>query len=114
MAWPPRACRCSARRVRPSYVLGGRAMEICYDDEALADYLVRTGAKPGVEIYLDRFLENAIEIDVDALADGETVHIGAIMQHVEEAGVHSGDSACVIPAMSLGNDMLAKVEQATA
>ena len=88
-------------------------MEICYDDEGLADYLVRTGAKAGVEIYLDRFLENAIEIDVDALADGETVHIGAIMQHVEEAGVHSGDSACVIPAMSLGQEMLRQVEEAT-
>src|SRR5512132_2007195 len=88
--------------VRPSYVLGGRAMEICYSTDGLADYLRRTGAREGTEIYLDRFLENAIEIDVDALADGETVHIGAIMQHVEEAGVHSGDSACVIPAMSLG------------
>jgi carbamoyl-phosphate synthase large subunit len=99
--------------VRPSYVLGGRAMEICYDDESLADYLVRTGAREGAEIYLDRFLENAIEIDVDALADGRTVHIGAIMQHVEEAGVHSGDSACVIPAMSLGQEMLDQVERAT-
>ncbi|MEN3271947.1 MAG: carbamoyl-phosphate synthase large subunit, partial [Actinomycetota bacterium] len=99
--------------VRPSYVLGGRAMEICYSKDALDDYLRRTGARAGTAIYLDRFLENAIEIDVDALADGETVHIGAIMQHVEEAGVHSGDSACVIPAMSLGQEMLDKVEQAT-
>jgi carbamoyl-phosphate synthase large subunit len=99
--------------VRPSYVLGGRAMEICYDAESLGDYLVRTGAREGAEIYLDRFLENAIEIDVDALADGETVHIGAVMQHVEEAGIHSGDSACVIPAMSLGHEMLAQVEEAT-
>jgi carbamoyl-phosphate synthase large subunit len=99
--------------VRPSYVLGGRAMEICYDLEQLQDYLRRTGAQPGAEIYLDRFLENAIEIDVDALADGETVHIGAIMQHVEEAGVHSGDSACVIPAMSIGPDMTRHVEEAT-
>jgi len=99
--------------VRPSYVLGGRAMEICYDDECLREYLIRTGAKPSSEIYLDRFLENAIEIDVDALGDGETVHIGAIMQHVEEAGVHSGDSACVIPAMSLGQEMLDQVEEAT-
>src|SRR5215218_8478457 len=99
--------------VRPSYVLGGRAMEICYDDDCLRDYLIRTGAKPTAEIYLDRFLENAIEIDVDALGDGETIHIGAIMQHVEEAGVHSGDSACVIPAMSLGQEMLDQVEEAT-
>jgi len=99
--------------VRPSYVLGGRAMEICYDADCLHDYLIRTGARHGTEIYLDRFLENAIEIDVDALADGDTTHIGAIMQHVEEAGVHSGDSACVIPAMSLGHEMLDQVEEAT-
>jgi carbamoyl-phosphate synthase large subunit len=99
--------------VRPSYVLGGRAMEICYSRDGLADYLRRTGADGRGEIYLDRFLENAIEIDVDALCDGEQVEIGAIMQHVEEAGVHSGDSACVIPAMSLGPEMLAQVERAT-
>ena len=101
--------------VRPSYVLGGRAMEICYSRDGLAQYLERTrrnGANAG-PIFLDRFLENAIEIDVDALADGESVRIGAIMQHVEEAGVHSGDSACVIPAMSLGPEMLAQVERAT-
>jgi carbamoyl-phosphate synthase large subunit len=110
--------------VRPSYVLGGRAMEICYSREALADYLQRTNANgggvhggaepPRVRIFLDRFLENAIEMDVDALCDGREVRIGAIMQHVEEAGVHSGDSACVIPAMSLGLEMLEQVERATA
>jgi carbamoyl-phosphate synthase large subunit len=100
--------------VRPSYVLGGRAMEICYDREQLADYLRRTrSGGQGGTIYLDRFLEDAIEIDVDALCDGEDVAIGGIMQHVEEAGVHSGDSACVIPAMSLGEDMLRRVEEAT-
>src|SRR5918999_108558 len=99
--------------VRPSYVLGGRAMEICYSREALADYLGRTNGGTGGTIYLDRFLENAIEIDVDALSDGEAVQIGAIMQHVEEAGVHSGDSACVIPTMSLGPEMLRQVERAT-
>ncbi len=99
--------------VRPSYVLGGRAMEICYSRDGLADYLRRTNGGTGSTIFLDRFLENAIEIDVDALCDGEAVRIGAIMQHVEEAGVHSGDSACVIPAMSLGPDMLRQVEQAT-
>jgi carbamoyl-phosphate synthase large subunit len=97
--------------VRPSYVLGGRAMEICYSRAALASYFERV--KPEGAIFLDRFLENAIEVDVDALCDGETARIGAIMQHVEEAGVHSGDSACVIPAMSLGPDMLAQVERAT-
>jgi carbamoyl-phosphate synthase large subunit len=101
--------------VRPSYVLGGRAMEICYSREALAGYLRRTnGSGNGRQIFLDRFLENAIEVDVDALCDGREVRIGAIMQHVEEAGVHSGDSACVIPAMSLGPEMLEQVERATA
>jgi len=100
--------------VRPSYVLGGRAMEICYSRDALDDYLARTnGHANGGTIFLDRFLENAIEIDVDALCDGERATIGAIMQHVEEAGVHSGDSACVIPAMSLGPEMLEQVEEAT-
>jgi carbamoyl-phosphate synthase large subunit len=100
--------------VRPSYVLGGRAMEICYSRAALADYLERTNGHHGRRtIFLDRFLENAIEVDVDALCDGERVQVGAIMQHVEEAGVHSGDSACVIPAMSLGPEMLAQVTQAT-
>jgi len=97
--------------VRPSYVLGGRAMEICYSRDDLASYFGRV--RPEGDIFLDRFLENAIEVDVDALCDGETVRVGAIMQHVEEAGVHSGDSACVIPAMSLGPDMLAQVERAT-
>ncbi|HYY21147.1 MAG TPA: carbamoyl-phosphate synthase large subunit [Thermoleophilaceae bacterium] len=100
--------------VRPSYVLGGRAMEICYSGRGLADYLARStrGGGDGT-IYLDRFLENAIEVDVDAVCDGQEVRIGAIMQHVEEAGIHSGDSACVIPAMSLGPDMLQEVERAT-
>jgi carbamoyl-phosphate synthase large subunit len=99
--------------VRPSYVLGGRAMELCYSRDQLADYLDRTERNGDGTIYLDRFLENAIEIDVDALCDGDEVVIGAVMQHVEEAGVHSGDSACVIPAMSLGPEMLAQVEQAS-
>jgi carbamoyl-phosphate synthase large subunit len=100
--------------VRPSYVLGGRAMEICYSSEDLAAYL-RANVKADQEhpLLLDRFLENAIEVDVDALADGEAVHIGGIMQHVEEAGVHSGDSACVIPPMSLGEEMLAEIRATT-
>jgi len=83
--------------VRPSYVLGGRAMRICYDEEALREAMAEVRGP----VLLDRFVENAIEIDVDALCDGEEVHIGAVMQHVEEAGVHSGDSACVLPAQSL-------------
>jgi carbamoyl-phosphate synthase large subunit len=83
--------------VRPSYVLGGRAMRICYD----ADQLVDAMAAVHGNVLLDRFVENAIELDVDALCDGEDVYIAAVMQHVEEAGVHSGDSACVLPAPSL-------------
>ncbi len=100
--------------VRPSYVLGGRAMELVYSTEALADYLDRTGANGQREIFLDRFLENAIEVDVDAICDGEDVWIGGIMQHVEEAGIHSGDSACVLPPHSLGDQMLHEIRAATA
>jgi carbamoyl-phosphate synthase large subunit len=103
--------------VRPSYVLGGRAMEIVYSPEDLADYLRRTahasGASDAREIFLDRFLENAIEVDVDALCDGESVWIGGIMQHVEEAGIHSGDSACVLPPHSLGPEMLDEIRAHT-
>jgi carbamoyl-phosphate synthase large subunit len=143
--------------VRPSYVLGGRAMEIVYSRDGLADYLRRETpgadhrsasqpaaphtealATPGVDssqartaippnqqpsntnglagkptIFLDRFLENAVEVDVDALCDGHEVWIGGIMQHVEEAGVHSGDSACVLPPHSLGEEMLAQIRSAT-
>jgi carbamoyl-phosphate synthase large subunit len=99
--------------VRPSYVLGGRAMELVYSTEALADYLVRTGANGEREIFLDRFLENAIEVDVDAICDGDDVWIGGIMQHVEEAGIHSGDSACVLPPHSLGHQMLREIREAT-
>jgi carbamoyl-phosphate synthase large subunit len=98
--------------VRPSYVLGGRAMEIVYSRDGLADYLRRESAGEGA-IFLDHFLENAIEVDVDALCDGETVWIGGIMQHVEEAGVHSGDSACVLPPHSLGEEMLEQIRTAT-
>jgi carbamoyl-phosphate synthase large subunit len=99
--------------VRPSYVLGGRAMEIVYSRDGLADYLSRN-ARDGRAIYLDRFLENAIEVDVDALCDGDEVWIGGIMQHVEEAGIHSGDSACVLPPHSLGHGMLDQIRAATA
>jgi carbamoyl-phosphate synthase large subunit len=100
--------------VRPSYVLGGRAMEICYSSEDLAAYLeVNVKADQEHPLLLDRFLENAIEVDVDALGDGESVHIAGIMQHVEEAGVHSGDSACVIPPMSLGEEMLEEIRATT-
>ncbi len=123
--------------VRPSYVLGGRAMEIVYSSDGLADYLrretlpaadtrgERTSNPPNQQasvssdaparptIFLDRFLENAVEVDVDALCDGHEVWIGGIMQHVEEAGVHSGDSACVLPPHSLGEEMLEQIRAAT-
>jgi carbamoyl-phosphate synthase large subunit len=100
--------------VRPSYVLGGRAMEICYTPEGLAIYLEQNvKADQEHPLLLDRFLEDAIEVDVDALADGTDVRIGGIMQHVEEAGVHSGDSACVLPPMSLGQEMLEEIRRTT-
>ncbi|MDX6670322.1 MAG: carbamoyl-phosphate synthase large subunit [Solirubrobacteraceae bacterium] len=99
--------------VRPSYVLGGRAMEIVYDLDGLADYLERHAPGRTGEIYLDRFLENAIEVDVDALCDGERAWVGGVMQHVEEAGIHSGDSACVLPPHSLGEDMLQEIREQT-
>jgi carbamoyl-phosphate synthase large subunit len=100
--------------VRPSYVLGGRAMEICYSTEDLNAYLqAHVKADQEHPLLLDRFLENAIEVDVDALADGTNVHVAGVMQHVEEAGVHSGDSACVLPPMSLGEEMLEEIRATT-
>jgi carbamoyl-phosphate synthase large subunit len=100
--------------VRPSYVLGGRAMEICYSPEGLLAYLeANVKADQEHPLLLDRFLENAIEVDVDALADGDDVWVAGIMQHVEEAGVHSGDSACVLPPMSLGAEMLDEIRDTT-
>ena len=100
--------------VRPSYVLGGRAMEIVYSLEGLEDYLLRVArGSHGREIFLDRFLENAVEVDVDAICDGDEVWIGGVMQHVEEAGIHSGDSACVLPPHSLGREMREEIREAT-
>jgi carbamoyl-phosphate synthase large subunit len=99
--------------VRPSYVLGGRAMEIVYSVDGLADYLTRVAPEPEAKIYLDRFLEDSIEVDVDAVADGTDVWIAGIMQHVEEAGIHSGDSACVLPPHTLGPEMLAQIRAQT-
>ena len=88
--------------VRPSYVLGGRAMEIVYDDIELKEYMKEAvRISPKHPILVDKFLEDAIELDVDALCDGCEVFIGGIMEHIEEAGVHSGDSACVIPPQSI-------------
>ena len=101
--------------VRPSYVLGGRAMEIVYDRDGLKRYMqTAVKASPRHPVLIDRFLERSVEIDVDAVCDGEDVYIGAIMQHVEEAGVHSGDSACVIPTVTLGGSVQEQIEQQTA
>ena len=100
--------------VRPSYVLGGRAMEIVYSREDLEDYLERHVPAEGAQIFLDRFLEDAIEVDVDALCDGDDVWVGGIMQHVEEAGIHSGDSACVLPPHSLGPAMITQIRDQAA
>ena len=100
--------------VRPSYVLGGRGMEIVYDDDALADYISRateiTATHP---VMVDKFLDDAIEIDVDALCDGTEVYLGGVMEHIEEAGVHSGDSACVLPPITLGRSDIDKVRRHT-
>ncbi|EKF85166.1 carbamoyl-phosphate synthase large subunit [Methanobacterium formicicum] len=100
--------------VRPSYVLGGRAMQIVYDDNELREYMKEAvRISPEHPILVDKFLEDAIEIDVDALSDGEQVFIGGIMEHIEEAGVHSGDSACVIPPQSLSKDILKIIKDYT-
>lgn len=100
--------------VRPSYVLGGRGMEIVYDDETLHGYITRaTELSPEHPVLVDRFLEDAIEIDVDALCDGTEVYIGGIMEHIEEAGIHSGDSACALPPVTLGRSDIEAVRRAT-
>ena len=100
--------------VRPSYVLGGRAMEIVYDEEGLAHYVSEAvRVSPNHPILVDKFLEDALEIDVDAIADGERVVIGGVMEHIEKAGIHSGDSACALPPYSLGDDQIAKIQEVT-
>jgi len=100
--------------VRPSYVLGGRAMEIVYDDVELKEYMKEAvKISPEHPILVDKFLEEAIEVDVDALCDGEDVFIGGIMEHIEEAGVHSGDSACVIPPQTIPEDVIETIKDYT-
>jgi carbamoyl-phosphate synthase large subunit len=100
--------------VRPSFVLGGRGMEIVYDDEALTRYMARAlEVTPGKPILIDKFLESAIEVDVDSLSDGRRTLIGGVMQHIEEAGVHSGDSACVIPPHSLPSEVVEEIKRQT-
>ena len=100
--------------VRPSYVLGGRGMEIVYDDDTLASYVRRaTQASPEHPVLIDRFLDDAIEIDVDALYDGEDLYLGGVMEHIEEAGIHSGDSACALPPITLGHADIEAIRDAT-
>ena len=99
---------------RPSYVLGGRAMEIVYAKEQLIDYISRNAdVTEGHPILIDEFLEDAFEFDVDALCDGESVHIGAVMQHIEEAGIHSGDSACVLPPYRITTEAMSEIIRIT-
>jgi len=100
--------------VRPSYVLGGRAMEIVYDDQQLLQFAkLAFEASPGLPVLLDHFLEDAIEVDVDAIGDGDTFVVCAILEHIEEAGIHSGDSAMVLPPYTLSEDTLAEIRRAT-
>src|SRR6185503_8410817 len=100
--------------VRPSYVLGGRAMQIVYDGEALKDYMTHAvSASPEHPVLIDKFLDDAIEIDVDALGDGDQYVIGGIMEHIERAGVHSGDSACSLPPKSIGQDVQEEIRRHT-
>ncbi|WP_270408722.1 carbamoyl-phosphate synthase large subunit [Microbacterium maritypicum] len=103
--------------VRPSFVLGGRGMEIVYDTASLRDYFVRTAGEVVIEegkpLLVDRFLDDAIELDVDALYDGTDLYIGGVMEHLEEAGIHSGDSSCTLPPVSLGRTDVDRVREAT-
>jgi carbamoyl-phosphate synthase large subunit len=100
--------------VRPSFVLGGRAMELVYSESDLKRYMANAmKVTPDRPVLIDRFLEDAIEVDVDCISDGETTVIGAIMEHIEEAGIHSGDSACVIPTFSLSQKVLDEISSAT-
>jgi carbamoyl-phosphate synthase large subunit len=100
--------------VRPSYVLGGRGMEIVYDDTMLRDYLTRAAqVNPEHPVLVDRFLDDAIEIDVDALFDGTELYLGGVMEHIEEAGIHSGDSACALPPFTLNAEQIADIRIAT-
>jgi len=100
--------------VRPSFVLGGRGMKIVYSQEELAEYMeLAISVSNEAPVLIDKFLDQAIELDVDAICDGSDVYIGSVMQHIEEAGIHSGDSACSLPSVNLSDDMIAKVETQT-
>src|SRR5439155_1458796 len=98
--------------VRPSYVLGGRAMQIVYGEDELDGFMTKAAAaSPSHPVFVDRFLESAVEVDVDAVCDGREVLIGAVMEHIEEAGVHSGDSTCVVPPVTLSDAELDRIEE---
>jgi len=100
--------------VRPSYVLGGRGMEIVYDEESLRGFIeAATAVTPNHPVLIDKFLDDAIEIDVDALYDGSELYLAGVMEHIEEAGIHSGDSACVLPSISLQKELLIEIRVAT-
>ena len=100
--------------VRPSYVLGGRGMEIVYDEESLRGFIeAATAVTPNHPVLIDKFLDDAIEIDVDALYDGSELYLAGVMEHIEEAGIHSGDSACVLPSISLNKDLLIEIREAS-
>ncbi|WP_026122959.1 carbamoyl-phosphate synthase large subunit [Nocardiopsis halotolerans] len=100
--------------VRPSYVLGGRGMEIVYSETMLADYIERNAeVSPEHPVLIDRFLDDAIEIDVDALYDGRDLYLGGVMEHIEEAGIHSGDSACTLPSVTLGSEDIERIRYST-
>jgi carbamoyl-phosphate synthase large subunit len=100
--------------VRPSYVLGGRGMEIVYGDESLEGYITRaTEISPEHPVLVDRFIDDAVEIDVDALFDGEELFLGGVMEHIEEAGIHSGDSSCALPPITLGDQEIGRIREAT-
>ncbi|HYP44652.1 MAG TPA: carbamoyl-phosphate synthase large subunit [Propionibacteriaceae bacterium] len=100
--------------VRPSYVLGGRGMEIVYDEAALSSYITRaTEVSPAHPVLVDRFLDDAVEIDVDALYDGTDLYLGGVMEHIEEAGIHSGDSACALPPITLGAEVVDRIRVST-
>ncbi len=115
----PKALKAAARigypvLVRPSYVLGGRSMEIVYDDETLKSFMERAIlVSPDHPILIDKFLEDAVEIDVDAISDGKTTVVAGIMEHIEEAGIHSGDSACILPPMTISADLLQLIRKQT-
>ena len=100
--------------VRPSYVLGGRGMEIVYGDDSLRGYIQRaTEISPEHPVLVDRFIDDAVEIDVDALFDGSELYLGGVMEHIEEAGIHSGDSACALPPITLGKEEIDRIRKAT-